>query len=343
MTALSPGLYRVNVTVSGFQPFLEEEFRLAVGQNARVDAKLAVGSVTEQVSVVANSLRVDTRSSAVMTVVDPQRMQELPMLNRSVLTLAVLAPGITDVSVPDAVTDQRSAPTINSAATGGRTNQNDLQLDGATLTTSLYNRASNLPSPDSIQEFQVLTNSYSAEYGRGGGTTSSRSPSRAAIDSGGRRGIYRDDALNGKNYFAVTKPYMLRNQFGANLGGPIQRDKTFFFFNYERLAFDQQQILTFNPPTAAQRAGDFSASATRIYDPQTGQPFPGNRIPSSRFDPPAVKTLQPVPLPNQPDGITYTENTPRDTEGNQFSTKVDHKFSNSNTLSVRCIAISHRR
>ena len=164
VTALSPGLYRVNVTVSGFQPFLEEEFRLAVGQNARVDAKLAVGSITEQVSVVANSLRVDTRSSAVMTVVDPQRMQELPMLNRSVLTLAVLAPGITDVSVPDAVTDQRSAPTINSAATGGRTNQNDLQLDGATLTTSLYNRASNLPSPDSIQEFQVLTNSYSAEY-----------------------------------------------------------------------------------------------------------------------------------------------------------------------------------
>ena len=104
VTALSPGLYRVNVTVSGFQPFLEEEFRLAVGQNARVDARLAVGSISEQVSVVANSLRVDTRSSAVMTVVDPQRMQELPMLNRSVLTLAVLAPGITDVSVPDAVT-----------------------------------------------------------------------------------------------------------------------------------------------------------------------------------------------------------------------------------------------
>ena len=93
-------------------------------------------------------------------------------------------------------------------------------------------------------------------------------------------GYYRDDALNGMNYFAVTKPFMNRNQFGANLGGPIQRDKTFFFFNYERPIFDQQQILTFTPPTAAQRAGDFSASTTLIYDPQTGQPFPGNRIPA---------------------------------------------------------------
>ena len=337
MTALSPGLYRVNVTMSGFQPFLEEEFRLAVGQNARVDARLAVGGISEQVSVVANSLRVDTRSSAVMTVVDPQRMQELPMLNRSVLTLAVLAPGITDVSVPDAVTDQRSAPTINSAATGGRTNQNDLQLDGATLTTSLYNRASNLPSPDSIQEFQVLTNSYSAEYGRGGGTSL-----LAITKSGSNRfrwaawEYHRDDALNGMNYFAVTKPYMLRNQFGANLGGPIKRDKTFFFFNYERLrlrsaADPDCSILRprrSGPETSAPRT-------TRIYDPQTGQPFPGNRIPSSRFDPLALKILQPVPLPNQPDGITYIENTDRDTEGDQFSTKVDHKFSNSNTLSVR--------
>jgi hypothetical protein len=336
MTALPPGLYRVNVTMSGFRSFLQEEFRLAVGQNARVDARLEVGGVAEQVSVIASSLRVDTRSSAVVTVVDPQRMQELPMLNRSVLTLAVLAPGITDVSVPDAVTDQRSAPTINSAATGSRTNQNDLQLDGATLTTSLYNRASNLPSPDSIQEFQVLTNSYSAEYGRGGGTSL-----LAITKSGSNRfrwaawEYYRDDALNGVNYFAVTKPYMLRNQFGANIGGPIRREKTFFFFNYERLLFDQQQILTFTPPTAAQRAGDFSASTTLIYDPQTGAPFPGNRIPSNRFDPLALELLQYVPLPNQPDGITYTENTPRDTEGDQFSVKVDHRLGSSNTLSVR--------
>ena len=114
-----------------------------------------VGGVTEAIDVVGNRPRVDTRSSAVVTTVNLQRMQELPMLNRSVLSMAVLAPGITEVTVPDAVTNQRtSAGEVVSAAMGGRTNQNDIQLDGATLTTTLYNRPSNLPSPDSIQEFR---------------------------------------------------------------------------------------------------------------------------------------------------------------------------------------------
>ena len=169
--SLQIGLYRVDVTMSGFRSFQQGQFSLSSAQNARVDARLAVGGVSEQVDVVANAIRVDTRSSAVVTNVDRQRMDELPMLNRSVLTMAVLAPGITEVQVPDAVTNQRSAPVITSASMGGRTNQNDTQLDGATLNVSIHNRPSNLPSPDSIQEFQVLTNSYSAEFGRGGGAS----------------------------------------------------------------------------------------------------------------------------------------------------------------------------
>ncbi len=104
--------------------------------------------------------------------------------------------------------------------------------------------------------------------------------------------------LNGMNYFAVTKPYMRRNQFGANLGGPIPTDKTFFFVNYEGLRFDRQQEQLFTPPTAAMRAGDFSLDrfgnpmTTIIYDPVTQQPFPGNRIPADRIDPMALKLLE---------------------------------------------------
>ena len=267
ISALQIGLYRVDVTMSGFRSFQQEQFSLSSAQNARVDARLAVGGVTEQVDVVANAIRVDTRSSAVVTNVDRQRMDELPMLNRSVLTMAVLAPGITEVQVPDAVTNQRSAPVITSASMGGRTNQNDTQLDGATLNVSIHNRPSNLPSPDSIQEFQVLTNSYSAEFGRGGGA------SMVAITKSGtnsfRGGVWeyhRNDGLNGMNYFAVTKPYMRRNQFGANLGGPILTDKTFFFVNYEGLRFDRQQEQLFTPPTAAMRAGDFSRRSLRQPD-----------------------------------------------------------------------------
>ena len=265
--ALQIGLYRVDVTMDGFRSFQQEQFSLASAQNARVDARLAVGGVTEQVDVVANAVRVDTRSSAVVTNVDRQRMDELPMLNRSVLTMAVLAPGITEVQVPDAVTNQRSAPVVTSASMGGRTNQNDTQLDGATLNVSIHNRPSNLPSPDSIQEFQVLTNSYSAEFGRGGGASMvAITKSGTNIFRGGVWEYHRNDGLNGMNYFAVTKPYMRRNQFGANLGGPILTDKTFFFVNYEGLRFDRQQEQLFTPPTPAMRAGDFSRRSLRQPD-----------------------------------------------------------------------------
>ena len=327
--ALQIGLYRVDVTMDGFRSFQQEQFSLASAQNARVDARLAVGGVTEQVDVVANAVRVDTRSSAVVTNVDRQRMDELPMLNRSVLTMAVLAPGITEVQVPDAVTNQRSAPVVTSASMGGRTNQNDTQLDGATLNVSIHNRPSNLPSPDSIQEFQVLTNSYSAEFGRGGGASMvAITKSGTNIFRGGVWEYHRNDGLNGMNYFAVTKPYMRRNQFGANLGGPILTDKTFFFVNYEGLRFDRQQEQLFTPPTPAMRAGDFSVDrfgnpmTTIIYDPVTQQPFPGNKIPADRFDPMAVKLLeQYVTLPNAPNG-EWRRNVDIPTRGDQVSVKA---------------------
>ena len=106
--ALQVGLYRIDVTLSGFRSFQQEAFSLSAAQNARVDAQLAVGGLTEAIDVVATKPRVDTRSSAVVTTVDLQRMQELPMLNRSVLSMAVLSPGITEVTVPDAVTNQRT-------------------------------------------------------------------------------------------------------------------------------------------------------------------------------------------------------------------------------------------
>jgi hypothetical protein len=339
--ALQIGLYRVDVTMSGFRSFQQGQFSLSSAQNARVDARLAVGGVTEQVDVVANAIRVDTRSSSVVTNVDRQRMDELPMLNRSVLTMAVLAPGITDVAVPDAVTNQRSAPIITSASMGGRTNQNDTQLDGATLNVSVHNRPSNLPSPDSIQEFQVLTNAYSAEFGRGGGA-SMVAITKSGTNSfrGGGWEYHRNDGLNGMNYFAVTKPYMRRNQFGANVGGPIVRGETFFFVNYEGLRFDRQQEQLFTPPTPAMRAGDFSLDrfgnpmTTIIYDPLTQQPFPGNRIPADRMDPMALRLLEYANLPNQPNGV-YARNVDIPTRGDQVSVKIDHKLSQSNTVGVR--------
>ena len=341
ISALPPGLYQVEVSLSGFRPFRQEAFRLATAQNARVDAQLAVGGLTESVEVVANAVRVDTTSSSVSTNIDPQRMAELPMINRSMLSMVQLAPGITEVTVPEAIVNNDNSGSVVSAATGGRANQNDIQLDGAAMTTTLYNRPSNLPSPDAIQEFQVLTNAYSAEFGRGGGTTMiAITKSGTNTFRGAAWEYHRNDALNGKNYFANNKPYMNRNQYGANIGGPLVKDKTFFFFNWEGLRLDQETLLEFTPPTAAQRNGDFSLTTLGtpqtavIYDPLTQLPFPGNQIPANRIDPIAKRIMEYVPLPNTTLG-RYQKNIKRDTRGDQFSVKFDHKLTAANSFNVR--------
>lgn len=339
--ALQPGLYRVGVTMDGFRPLQVDEFRLSAIQNARVDVRLELAGVAEQVNVVANAVRVETRSSAIVTNIDPQRVQQLPMLNRSMLQMVALAPGITEVTVPEALVNSDQSGAVVSGATGGRTNQNDIQLDGASMTTTLYNRPSNLPTPDAIQEFQVLTNSYSAEFGRGGGTSMiAVTKSGTNIFRGGVWDYFRGDALNAKNYFAKSKPYMNRHQFGANLGGPIIPNRTFFFFNFEGLRLKEETIHLFFPPTAAMRAGNFSVNRfgqpmpETIYDPVTQVPFPGNVIPADRIDPLARRILEYIPLPNEPNGV-YNSLSERDTHGNQYLVKVDHRLSQANSFSVR--------
>jgi hypothetical protein len=333
VSALPPGPYRVNVTLDGFRSFRREGLRLEVGQNARVDVRLLLGALTEEVVVTASAPLVDTRSSSVGMVVDSRRMEELPLLNRSTLSLAQLSPGISNVSLPQAVKDQRQGPSIEGGGSGS--NQTNVQLDGAQFTSSLFNRPQNLPSPDSIQEFQVLTNSYSVEYGRASG------PVMLAITKSGTNNVhgglweyFRNDRLNATNFFAPSKPVLRQNQFGGNLGGPLRPDRSFFFLNYEGLRIREQALLRYFSPTAAQRAGDFSASSRPIIDPLTGQPFPGNRIPLDRFDPMALAILDTyIPLPNQ--GAEVNSLVARPTDGNQVTLRVDHKLADPNNVSVR--------
>ena len=167
--ALPPGSYQLTVSLDGFRPYERGGVTLEVGQNARVDAKLELGSINETITVQGDALHVDTASSSVGVVIDKQRLESLPMNGRGVLSLALLVPGVGASTLPTTVVNQRTGPTI--AAGGSRSNQNNIMLDGAQLATSLRNVAGNLPSPDSLQEFQVLTNTYSAEYGRASGAT----------------------------------------------------------------------------------------------------------------------------------------------------------------------------
>jgi hypothetical protein len=329
---LPPGQYRVEISLDGFKQTRYDAIRLEVGQNQRVDGRLELGSISEQITVTGETVFVDTNSSAVGTVIDRERLEKLPMVGRGVLNLALLTPGVGSATLPPTNVNQRQGPTIS--ASGARPNQSNVMLDGASMRTAAFNTAQSLPSPDSLQEFQVLTSTYPAEYGEAGGATlMAITKSGTNNFSGTAWEYFRNDAMSSKNFFAPSKAELNQNQFGATFGGPIFQNRTFFFGNYEALRIDTQAINRYNVPTAAQRAGDFSSFTGQLRDPLGGN-FPNNQIPVSRFDPMSVNIMNTyLELPTS--GIERVELVDRPTDGNQVTFKIDHRFTDSDTVNVR--------
>ena len=335
ITNLPIGRYSLTVEKPGFRRFIQEGINLEVNQNARVDATLTLGQVTESINVSADAVGVDTRSSSVGEVVDRIRVQELPLNGRNAMELARIVPGVARTSAPTSIAQARSGPAVIVA--GGRDTQNEVRFDGTPQKSMLQNTIFNLPSPDALQEFKVLTSNFSAEYGRFAGglfiaaTRSGTNQLHASLWE-----YLRNTALNARNFFAVDKPTLVQNQFGFTAGGPIIRNRTFAFGSYQGTRIRQSQLFaTARPPLSAERSGDFSKSARIPNDPVNNQPFPGGIIPASRFDGVAVKLRdQFVPLPNTSDG-RYVALVPRPTDGDQYIWKVDHNFTTSHALNVR--------
>ncbi len=188
------------------------------------------------------------------------------------------------------MTNQRSGPTLT--VNGSRVNGSEISLDGAILVTALYNRPANLTNPDSIGEFSLITNNAGAEYGHAsGGAFVAISKSGTNVFHGSIWEFFRNDALNARNWFApapAAKPILKQNQFGLAVGGPIWKDKAFFFATYEGLRIHQVILQNLSTLTPAERVGDFSAIANQLVDPSTGLPYPRNQIPQSDFDPLSV-------------------------------------------------------
>jgi hypothetical protein len=336
ITNLPVGQYSLLVEKDGFRRFIQNGVTLTVNENARVDAVLSLGQVNESITVTAEATGVDTRSSAMGEVVDRIRVQELPLKGRNVMELARVVPGVIRVSAPPVVTQARQGPQVTVA--GGRDTENEFRFDGASHKNLTHNSPLNLPSPDALQEFKVLTSNTSAEYGRYGGGVF------VAVTRGGSNQLHgslweylRNKALNSRNFFAADKPDLKLNEFGFTLGGPVVRNRTFFFGSYQGLRQRESQLFaTARPPTALERSGDFSASAQRPNDPLNGNaPFPNGRIPSNRFDVVAGRLLERyIPLPNQPDG-RWVELVARPTDGDQYLIRGDHNFGPNNSLNVR--------
>ena len=309
MPLLPVGAWKIGIEAKGFKAFVQQEVHLASNENVRVDANLQVGSLNEVVTVSAEAPLVDSRSSVMGTLIDSRRVLELPMNGRSIIGLAVLLPGASQVSAPQTFTGDRSGPTVSMSGSKGA--QNLFLFDGAPFNALFRNTGLNYPPPDALQEVKVLTNSFSAEYGRNAGAVFNvvtRSGSNEV--HGALWEFLRNQTLNARNFFAgPTKPQLIQNQFGGVGGGPVRKDKLFVFGSYEVLRIRTSSLLTSAfPLTAAERAGDFSSVRTAIRNPLTGQAFPSNQIPANQIDPVARNLLSGnlIPLPNSPGGQLIT-------------------------------------
>ena len=296
--SLPVGSYSLTAIAPGFKAFSQSGIILEGGQQARLDVSMQIGNVNETVEVTGAAVQVDTSSASLRTEVDATQIKELPLNTRNTLQLLTLVPGVGNAasggaassSLPAVVTNQRSGPTLT--VNGSRVNGSEISLDGAILVTALYNRPANLTNPDSIGEFSLITNNAGAEYGHAsGGAFVAISKSGTNVFHSSIWEFFRNDALNARNWFApapAAKPILKQNQFGLAVGGPIWKDKAFFFATYEGLRIHQVILQNLSTLTPAERVGDFSAIANQLVDPSTGLPYPRNQIPQSDFDPLSV-------------------------------------------------------
>lgn len=354
---LPVGQYDLVVTAPGFKRFESKGIVTQVNETARVDVALSVGDLVDTVEVTASPINIDTSSPTLKNVIDQKRIEQLPLNGRNAVQLIRLVPGA--VSDPNAnVTSNTTYPSVYGAGggisiNGNRANSTNYVLDGATFNDSYTNAPNPFPNPDALQEFSVQTNNFNAEFGRQSGGLVNAITKSGTNDLHGTAFEYvRNQYFNAANYFNPSGPNggklgdgLKRNQFGGTIGGPVWipkvyhgQNKTFFFFSAQgtltRQAPFSSRIFV---PTAQQRARDFSAIPTRLKDPLTGVPLPGNRIPQSLMNPVSQAILSKyIGLPTQ--GNFLFTAAPNQTDDYQYLVRIDHSFSEQNRLSGRYFA-----
>jgi hypothetical protein len=336
---LPVGNYMVEVTLPGFKTFTQTGIVLEVGRNARVDATVQLGNVSETVTVVGDSPLVDTVSASLSRTVGQNEVLNLPLVNRDLYSLLNMTGGVSDNTNGNSLGGPEQLTTINGSGKAQMGTVN-FQLDGGNNTAGLRGTGNPAPNPEAVQEFRVLTNGYSAEYGRySAGVVDVVTKSGTNDFHGAAFEFFRNEKLNAPRWtppgVASTKDPLDRNQFGGALGGPIARGKTFFFASYSGLRQEETYYRnTAVVPTDLERAGDFSQSARKPNDPLTNLPFPGNVIPASRFDP-AAKAIQDkyVPKANLPNNF-FEISAPDPIRTNEATLKVDHQLSTSQSLAA---------
>src|SRR6266849_1812991 len=362
-TNLKPGMYNLAVGADGFKRFVREGVRLATGERVLMDIVLEPGAVAESVTVNQDASLLRTESGSLGQVIRNRKIVDIPLNGRNFLTLVTLSAG---VAQPPPTTAGPSFPRIN----GGRPRTNEYLFDGISVLQPEPGQVAFFPVVEAIEEFKVEVNSPSAEFGRAnGGVVNLTTKSGTNDFHGSAFEFLRNERLNARNLFAPAtaanpnKPVFRRNQFGFVVGGPIIKDKTFFFGDYQGTRQLLARVRTSTVPTLAQRSGNFSSSlgallyvqannsisttvtaspvnvtdtngntiqarVGQIFRPSDHRAYAGNLIPTNTFDPAAASLLQRYPSPTSngaANNFTRIGNEPDNQD--QFDFRLDHRFS----------------
>jgi Carboxypeptidase regulatory-like domain/TonB dependent receptor/TonB-dependent Receptor Plug Domain len=346
---LIPGKYRIDVELSGFKKS-SQVVTLEVGQRARLDVELPVGSFSETVTVAESPELLNVSDATLGAVIPQMQVANLPLAIRNWDDLLALVPGVQG----DRYTEQGGGTSFGRTGGinvhGARALQNNFLLDGVDnnsisenvqeLTTQVSR-----PSVDAIQEFKVVTSPYAAEYGRSPGAAVSVSTKSGTNDFHGTGYEYfRNQSFDSIDFFSrranAAKPANDQNQPGGNLGGPVVRGKAFFFADYEGTRITRGVTRLTRVPTADDRAGVF---ASAVRDPLTGLPFANNTIPQSRIDPTAAAILALVPMPNQPGANNFFRTADLLDNSDRLLSRLDWKPNASDSVFGRYIYSNRKR
>jgi hypothetical protein len=338
---LPPGSYTMQVASSGFETQNVQAFTLLVDQQARQDVKLGLGASSQTVNVSGGAQLLDTVSSNQGQVIDNKQIQDLPLNGRNFLQLAQLSAGVTPSNTPgmnSAASAWTGTQTVSISVAGLREDDTSYLFDGIEVRNAWYGAIGILPSIDNIQEFKIEQTGSSAAFGNGGTFVNIVTKSGTNQFHGSVFEFIRNNAFDARNWFDQgPAPAFHQNQFGGSVGGPIKKNKMFFFANYEGFREVQPTTVYSKVPTAQQVQGNFSSVTRQLYNPSTGQPYIGNQIPSTDFSPAALKMLAYFPAPNGnfPGGNNYVgvQNTLNDWD--QGSGRIDYTISDKDTIFAR--------
>ncbi|MDX2181750.1 MAG: carboxypeptidase regulatory-like domain-containing protein [Bryobacteraceae bacterium] len=354
VTSLNPGRYELRVEQTGFRPAVVSDIQLGAGSTATFDLSLEVGTVAEAIEVKASAVLLESQTTALGKVMQSSTINSMPLIGRNVLQLVSLLPGVTPVG------GDTNGDATNAKMSGGLARDNGILTDGGESRATVNSKSAFTVPMESVSEYRVDTATYSAEFGRAaGGVVNVVTKSGTNTFHGSLYEYFRNDVLNANswtnNRANVNRGVLRRNEYGGSLGGPVIRNRTFFFGNYERLN-QRSPIQSLNHvPSPLQRAGDFSQTldpssrTVIVYDPATTgpdptnpsrivrSPFPGNRVPANRINAVSRNVLPYWPAANRPgEGPAQFNNffttASRATDNDLFIARIDHTLNDRHRL-----------